>query len=253
MTGPVGQAYDRIGVGYTHKRRPDARIAAQILRALGSAETIVNVGAGAGSYEPDDRRIVGVEPAMTMIRQRGSAAAPVVRGYAESLPFATGAFAAAMAVLTIHHWSDWRAGLREIMRVARERVVLFTWDPASTGFWLHTYVPDLLTGDQKRFPALSTIQAVIGRAEIVPVPIPHDCVDGFLGAYWQRPAAYLEPAVRQAISKSHDAGGGIGARPAGYRHRERRMGAQIREPGPARNPGSRIPPGHRMTRCDGIT
>src|SRR5881394_4216880 len=122
MGRSAGETYDQIGVGYTRRRQADTRIAGRILDALGDAETIVNVGAGAGSYEPVDRRVVGVEPARTMIRQRGPTAAAVVRGYAEALPFATGAFAASLAVLTIHHWSDWRAGLREMVRVARQRV-----------------------------------------------------------------------------------------------------------------------------------
>lgn len=199
-TKPIGPTYDRIGIGYARRRRPDARIAAQILRALGSAETIVNVGAGAGSYEPVERRVIGVEPAMTMIRQRVPAAAPVVRGCAEALPFATGAFEASLALLTIHHWSDWRAGLREMVRVARKRIVLFTWDPASEGFWARDYWPEFRENDRKIFPALPAIQEVTGVAEVIPIPIPHDCVDGFMGAYWRRPAAYLDPDVRQSIS-----------------------------------------------------
>ncbi len=211
MAESAVQTYDRIGVGYARRRQADARIAAYILTALGDAETIVNVGAGAGSYEPADRRVVGVEPAMTMIRQRGPAAAPAVQGSAEALPFVTGAFAAALAVLTIHHWSDWRVGLREMLRVAQQRVVLLTWDPDSTGFWLHDYLPDLLEYDRRIFPTLPALREVAGSVEIVPVPIPHDCRDGFLGAYWRRPVAYFADDVRQAISSlaTQDASAGL--------------------------------------------
>lgn len=200
MEGRTDLTYDRIGSGYPLKRQTDERLAQQIRRALGDADSIVNVGAGSGSYEPVGIRVVGVEPATTMIRLRGTDAAPVVRGRAEALPFAADAFAAALAILTIHHWADWRAGLREMVRVARKRVVIFTWDPASDGFWIRDYMPDLIDRDRRIFPALSAIQGVTGASEVIPIPIPHDCLDGFLGAYWRRPASYHELGVRQAIS-----------------------------------------------------
>ena len=192
--------YDRIGTGYVQQRRPDPRLAALIGDALGDADSVVNVGAGAGSYEPRDRRVVAVEPAITMIRQRTAGAAPVVRACAEALPFPNRSFAAALAVLSVHHWSDWQAGLRELLRVSRRKVVLFTWDPQSEGFWLADYFPHLLERDRQRFPTLTALRAVLGRIEAVPVPIPHDCSDGFMGAYWRRPSAYLDPKVRAAIS-----------------------------------------------------
>ena len=194
--------YDRIGQGYVASRRPDARIARAIVSALGDAASLVNVGAGAGSYEPPDRRVVAVEPSVEMIRQRPRDAAPAVRGVAEHLPFRTGAFDAALAVLTVHHWTDVAAGLAELRRVGRRRVVILTWDPAChTGFWLiDEYLPALLDLDIARFPTLSAVARSMPGMRATPVPIPHDCVDGFLGAFWRRPEAYLDPNVRRAIS-----------------------------------------------------
>jgi SAM-dependent methyltransferase len=128
-------------------------------------------------------------------------AAPAVRARAEGLPFRDGTFAAALAVLTLHHWSDWRRGLAEMMRVARRTVALFTWDPASDGFWLvRDYLPGFLEIDRPKFPTLDALRAALGDVRVVPVPIPRDCTDGFLGAYWARPAAYLDADVRRAIS-----------------------------------------------------
>lgn len=189
------QPFDHLGVDYARKRQPDPRIAAAIVRALGDADRVVNVGAGTGSYEPRDRQVIAVEPSRTMIRQRAATSALVVQAVAGALPFADRAFAAALAVLTIHHWPDVAAGLAECRRVARDRVVILTWDPDTT-FWLHDYVPALWAYDRNIFPPIASFAA---RA-VVPVPIPHDCVDGFLGAYWRRPAAYLDPAVRFAMS-----------------------------------------------------
>jgi SAM-dependent methyltransferase len=194
------QRYDRIGVGYADRRRPDPRLAAVISGALGDADSILNVGAGAGSYEPTGRRVVAVEPASAMIRQRPASAAAVVRACAEALPFSDRSFGSALAVLTIQHWSDWRAGLREMVRVSRRRVVLFTWDPQSESSWLADYFPHLIDADRSRFPSLTALQAILGAIDIAPVRIPHDCTDGFMGAYWRRPSAYLDPSVRSAIS-----------------------------------------------------
>ncbi len=195
--------YERPGSGYAERRRPDPRLAVRIREALGvlgDGDGVVNVGAGTGSYEPRDTRVVAVEPALAMIRQRPGFAAPVVRARAEALPFADGAFAAALAVLTIHHWFDWRAGLREMARVSRRRVVLFTWDPGSEDTWLSDYFPDLVGRDRRRFPSLAGLREILRDIEVVAVPIPHDCSDGFMGAYWRRPAAYLDAGVRSAIS-----------------------------------------------------
>ena len=192
------QLYDAIGIGYEHYRRPDPRIATAIIRALGEAETVVNVGAGTGSYEPVDRSVVAVEPSLAMIRQRQASGTPVVQASATHLPFRDAAFAAALAVLTVHHWPDRAAGLAG---VTRDRVVLLTWDPDSTGFWLiDEYFPEIGAIDRPIFPTLGELQRLLGITEVRPLPVPHDCTDGFLGAYWRRPEAYLDPGVRGAIS-----------------------------------------------------
>jgi SAM-dependent methyltransferase len=197
----VAQLYDSIGVGYGNYRRPDPRLARLIWQALGDAAPVLNVGAGTGSYEPIDRAVVAVEPAPAMIRQRPAGSAPVVQGSATHLPFRDGAFAATMAILTVHHWPDRARGLAELVRVARERVAIVTWDPASGGFWLvDDYVPGLLDLDRPNFPSLDELRRALGPVEVHPLPVPHDCSDGFLGAYWRRPHAYLEPGVRGAIS-----------------------------------------------------
>ena len=201
MGHPAGNEYERIGGGYADRRRADPRLARAIAEALGDAGSVVNVGAGTGSYEPVARGTVAVEPAAAMIAQRAPGAAPCVRAFAEHLPFADGIFDAGLGVLTIHHWSDWRAGVRELIRVTRQRVVLFTWDPASDGFWLvQDYLPVMRERDRQRFPALGALQEEVGDAQVKAVPIPHDCRDGFLGAYWRRPAAYLDPSIRRGIS-----------------------------------------------------
>ena len=197
----IRELYDEIGGGYQTYRRPDPRIARTIARALGDADTVLNVGAGAGSYEPTDRRVVAVEPSLAMIRQRGAGNAPVVQASAASLPFGSASFAAALAVLTLHHWPDRPRGLAELARVARERVVILTWDPAAPAFWLtRDYFPDLIAVDRPIFPSMDEIRSVLGRIEAEPLPIPHDCTDGFLGAYWRRPHSYLDAGVRSAIS-----------------------------------------------------
>ena len=170
----MGQLYDSIGRSYTDFRREDPRIAARIRAALGDARTVVNVGAGAGAYEPADLEVTAVEPSETMIAQRPEDAAPVVRGSAEELPFADGSFDAAMAVLSDHHWTDHERGVAELRRVAR-RVVLLTWDPASVhDFWLVTeYLPcfeDLIT---KGFRLEQSLEA-LGGARVESVPVPHD-------------------------------------------------------------------------------
>ncbi len=196
------QLYDTIGATYTLTRRTDPRIAAQIWDALGDARTVVNVGAGTGSYEPSDRYVLAVEPSALMRSQRRPDGAPCLIGSAESLPFDDQSFDAAIAVATIHHWPDPIAGLREMRRVAR-RVVVFTHDSSDAG-WLHRFwltrdylpeIADLLVGR----PALSELADAIG-ARVEPVPIPWDCTDGFLEAHWRRPEAYLDDSVRRGVS-----------------------------------------------------
>ena len=194
----MAELFDTIGLGYREYRRPDPRLAEAIARALDKSENVVNVGAGAGSYEPSDRAVVGVEPAMTMIRQRPPRSAPVVQASATDLPFRDDSFGAALAVLTVHHWPDRARGLGELARVVRQRVVVVTWDPSSTGFWLtDDYFPDIIAMDRPIFPTMEEFRRLFGRVEVRDLPIPYDCRDGFLGAYWRRPHAYLDAGVRE--------------------------------------------------------
>ena len=197
-----GQLYDTIGATYTVTRRTEPRIAARIWAALGDARTVLNVGAGTGSYEPPGRDVTAVEPSAVMRAQRPVGAAPCVAAAAESLPFEDQSFDAAMAVSTVHHWQDPIAGLREMRRVAR-RVVVLTYDASDAGwrhrFWLtRDYLPEfagVLTG----LPALAEMASSIG-ALAEPVLIPWDCADGFFEAYWRRPEAYLDDHVRGGVS-----------------------------------------------------
>jgi SAM-dependent methyltransferase len=197
-----GQLYDSIGATYAVTRRTEPRIAARVWAALGDARTVLNVGAGTGSYEPSDRDVTAVEPSAVMRAQRPAGAAPCVAAAADHLPFEDQSFDAAMAFATIHHWPDPIAGLREMRRVAR-RVVVFTHDTSDTGwlrrFWLtRDYLPevtDLLVGR----PSVTELVSVIG-ARMEPVLIPWDCADGFFEAYWRRPEAYLDEHVRRGIS-----------------------------------------------------
>lgn len=198
--------YETIGLDYARLRRPDPRIGALVGRALGKAQTILNVGAGAGSYEPANRSVTALEPAITMIRQRPPDAAPAVQGSAEAIPFADQSFDAAMAVNTVHHWTDKAKGLAEMRRVARDRVVVLTSDPAHRTNWLLDYFPQLAALDDRQMPRLADYTRWLGAVEIAPVPVPHDCIDGFLYAYWRRPHAYLDPRVRAAMSSFHAAG-----------------------------------------------
>ena len=196
--------YDRLGVGYATTRREDPRIAAAIHAALGDARTVVNVGAGAGSYEPADRRLVAIEPSPVMIAQRRPDAAPAVIATAEALPLADDGVDAAMAVLTDHHWSDRARGLREMRRVARWRAVVFQHDPSvADRFWLtRDYLPTFRRRLQGK--VLAEMMAPLGDdLEFRPVPIPHDCTDGFMAAHWRRPHAYLDPRIREGISVFH--------------------------------------------------
>jgi SAM-dependent methyltransferase len=200
--------YDEIGKHYAARRVPDPRIASHIHRALEGCESIVNVGAGAGSYEPNDRPVVAVEPSMTMIRQRPAGSAPAIQAVAEQLPLRDQCAAAATAFLTMHHWTNLAQGLAELGRVARDRVAILTWDIDEPAFWLtEEYFPEIPARDRQTFPAISGIARVLGPVSVDPVPIPHDCIDGFLGAYWRRPHAYLDPAMRSGISGFRDLSG----------------------------------------------
>jgi SAM-dependent methyltransferase len=198
-----GSPYDQIGLGYSSTRRPDPRIAAQIHEALGDARSIANVGAGAGAYEPCDREVLPIEPSKRMIAQRSPELAPAIRGHAECLPLAADSVDAAMACMTLHHWADWRIGVQELRRVARKRVVIFTYDHSyATQFWLfRDYLPKLARLDCMRFPTIGEQCIAMGdEVRVEPVPIPHDCEDGFLAAYWRRPKAYLDEQARSGMS-----------------------------------------------------
>jgi len=198
--------YEEIGAGYCNTRRADPRIARQIHAALGNATSVVNVGAGAGAYEPCDREVLPIEPSSRMIAQRSPDLPEAIRGYAECLPLPSDCVDAAMACMTLHHWPDWRIGVQELRRVARERIVIFTYDRSySERFWLlRDYLPRLGRVDSQRFPALEEQSAALGEdVKIEPVLIAHDCEDGFLGAYWRRPHAYLDKQVRAGISTFH--------------------------------------------------
>jgi len=195
--------YNRIGTTYAQTRRPDPRIQDAIWNALGDARTVVNVGAGAGSYEPP-QTILAIEPSMVMVAQRPAGAAPAAITTAERIPLPDQSVDAAMGILTIHHWPDLNAGLRELQRVAR-RIVIFTWDQAVfRRYWLLAdYLPAIAEADDRRaipIPRLRRILASRGTVTVTPVPVPADCQDGFLGAYWQRPEAYLDPLIRAGIS-----------------------------------------------------
>jgi SAM-dependent methyltransferase len=198
----VSYAYEKIGVGYATARAPDPRIEAQINAALGDAGSVANIGAGGGSYEPRERVVYAVEPSPTMIRQRPVGSAPAIRGCAEQLPLRDDSVDAVLATLTIHHWQDRELGFAELRRVARKRIVILTWDAdVWETFWLiREYDSGMRQMDRKRAVSIPEVVAAFGECQVLPVPIPHDCTDGFHGAYWRRPEAYLDPAVRAAIS-----------------------------------------------------
>lgn len=194
--------YDSTGQGYALQRRPDPRIAAAIEAALGDARTVVNVGAGAGSYEPAGRQVLAVEPSAVMRAQRPRGSAIAVSAYAEALPLDDGAVDAAMAVATIHQWADLAKGLAELRRVARGPVVVLAFDgPSLADWWLNDYAPELIAAEQKRYPEIGTTAAALGsRVETHIVPIPIDCADGFTEAFYARPERLLDPVVRRAQS-----------------------------------------------------
>lgn len=194
------QLYDEIGGTYTVTRRTEPRIAAQVWAALGDARTVLNVGAGTGSYEPPDRDVTAVEPSAVMRAQRAPGAARCVGASAERLPFEDRSFDAAMAFATVHHWPDPIAGLREMQRVAR-RVIVFTCETTESSwrrrFWLtRDYLPEVAAS---RTGLATQLASAIG-AQVEPVLIPWDCADGFFEAYWRRPEAYLDENVRRGIS-----------------------------------------------------
>ena len=193
--------YDVHGGGYAAVRQPDVRIARSIEVALASARTVVNVGAGTGSYEPSDRYVLAVEPSRVMRAQRPATSPPAIDARAEALPLDDDSVDAAMAILTVHHWEDPVAGLRELRRVARDRVVVLTVDPdALARTWLAEYLPELPRLERELGAAPGDILRTLGGGNVRTVPIPADCSDGFLMAYMARPEAYLDPSIRRAQS-----------------------------------------------------
>ncbi len=201
--GSAGDAdYGRIGAAYSRYRRPDPRIAQVIVQALGGADTVLNVGAGAGSYEPVDRNVTAVEPSASMRAQRPDTLAPAVDAVAENLPFPNQSFDASMSTFSVHQWQDVQAGLRELRRVTRVPVVILTCDPELVcRFWLYDYAPDVLQVEARRYPSIAQLAQGLGgrvRSEIVPVPL--DCLDGFNEAYYGRPEVLLDPQARLSCS-----------------------------------------------------
>ncbi|QFU77053.1 class I SAM-dependent methyltransferase [Halioglobus maricola] len=195
------EIYDRIGIGYSDRRATDSRIAAQIYSHLTAATSVLNIGAGAGSYEPDHLPLVALEPSAEMIAQRTDTAPVVVQGVAEALPFADNSFTHVMTVLSMHHWRDREAAFAEIARVATDAFVALTWLPDAGAFWLtRDYFPEFYASDAKVFPGSQLFASFFDDVQSEPVLIPEDCIDGFLAAYWKRPAAYLDSQVRQSIS-----------------------------------------------------
>lgn len=207
--------YDRLGRGYGRVRRPDPRIAAQIDAALGDARTVLNVGAGTGSYEPEEREVTAVEPSMEMIGQRPAGSAPAVQGSAEDLPFPDDSFDAAMAVLTAHHWADLDAGLAEVQRVSRGRIVIVAFDPdALADLWIaRDYFPEMLPLKRRSGASSGELMARLPGSTSVPIPVPRDCTDLFFAALWARPEMLFDEQVVQpmwvwqSISKAARAGG----------------------------------------------
>lgn len=202
---PPTLSYDRIGLGYSAVRQPEPKIAARLEAALGDAKTVLNVGAGTGSYEPSNREVTAVEPSQEMIAQRPPGSAPVVQGVAEDLPFEDGSFDAAMAIITVHHWSDVGKGLAEMARVARQRALVLTFDPApAEELWLvRDYFPGTLEYHAKAMPPIAELTAMLPNASVEPVPIPNSCADGFFIGIWDRPEMHLNPDVRRASSVWH--------------------------------------------------
>jgi SAM-dependent methyltransferase len=198
-------AYDRMGRGYSDVRRADPRFEAAIWAALGDARSVLNVGAGAGSYEPPDREVIAVEPSPVMIAQRPPGAAAAIQGVAEALPLEDESVDATMGVFTMQHWNDVEGGLAEVRRVTRDRAVFLTLDLEATAeMWLcRDYLPEIVEHDRKAFPSIARLEAVFPGLEVEEVPVPSDCSDGFCVALWNRPEAHLDPAVRRASSIWH--------------------------------------------------
>jgi SAM-dependent methyltransferase len=199
---PASPSYDEIGCSYAATRREDPRIAVQIHAALGPSGAVLNVGAGTGNYEPVDRAVVALDPSGRMLAQRKDRSKLVMCGVAERLPFADGAFPAALAVFTMQHWKDRRAGLRELRRVSHRQVIVFHQPSETRRLWMLDYFDDVAPPvADRREPDGDVLRACLQVREVQPVLVPHDCIDGFGAAFWARPEAYLDPAVQAGISE----------------------------------------------------
>ena len=195
--------YDKLGQKYSGHRQTDTRIAEYVTNALGDAQTILNVGAGAGSYEPSDKYVVAIEPSIVMRSQRNkNGKVPAINAKADNLPFDDNAFDASMAMVTVHHWPDINKGLKELRRVTKGQVVIMTFDPNELdNFWNVKYFPELIGVEKARYPTIDFITKSLGEnCEVIPIPIPLDCVDGFQEAFYGRPEAFLEKEVRLSQS-----------------------------------------------------
>lgn len=198
---PAAHLYDDLGRTYSATRREDPRIAAQIWAALGAGRSLLNVGAGTGSYEPTDRAVVALEPSLLMISQRVRRTGRVVRAVAERLPFADATFDASLAVFTVHHWRDRDAGLRELRRVSRRQVLLMAEPSLVHQFWAVDYFEETKAlPSERNAPTELLLRTLLPVQEVQTVLVPHDCVDGFGAAFWARPEAYLDPAVQAGTS-----------------------------------------------------
>jgi SAM-dependent methyltransferase len=194
--------YERGGQVYSSNRRADPKIAAQIRRALGDAQTLINVGAGAGSYEPTDLNVTAVEPSAAMRAERPAQLATAIDAVAEDLPFPDDSFDAALASVTVHQWRDLARGLRELRRVTRGPVVVMTFDPvALRDFWLSAYAPEMMQHECARMPLIDTVEEHVGgQCRIESVPLAADCADGFAEAFFGRPESLLDEHVRRSQS-----------------------------------------------------
>ena len=252
------QGHEAIGVGYAQARSPDPHIRALISRALGDAHTVMNVGAGTGNYEPAGRRVMAVEPALEMLGHRPANGHPAVRAVAQALPFFDHAFDAALATLTLHHWNDYPAALSEMRRVAQKQVILL-YEPSMTcEFWLIDYFPEALSlPSEVRAPGVEEIRACLEVQTVTPLPIPADCADGFAGAYWARPEAYLDPSIRTGISSLAQLSPEVAARDTSRLDRGphvRGMGRRLRPPALASRVRPRLPfGGRRLTAGNFLT
>lgn len=198
-------AYDHMGIDYSEVRRADPRFEAAIWEALGDAQSVLNIGAGAGSYEPRDRDVVAVEPSPVMIAQRQPGSTPAIQGVAEDIPLEDESVDAAMGVFTMQHWDDVDRGLAEVLRVTRNRVVLLTLDLDVTAeMWLcRDYLPEIVEHDRETFPTITHLETVLPSVRVETIPVPSDCTDGFCVALWSRPEAHLDPDVRRSSSIWH--------------------------------------------------